>query len=281
MYNMRTSCSSKMACIIYNRVSSMNQNSYINNVSLQVQESICGKFAAENNLNVYRVYKEVHSVFNKIPEVLNNIINLHKYTILIADVSRFSRSLSIGIEMAKKAIDNSNQLIFIQENLVCSTYADLESLKIYLQKSEDESKTIATRIKNAKTYLHENGMYSGGTIPYGYDVSDKKLIINPTEKNIIKFIKLCQNNNISSIELNDIMNKIHKTKEYEPIECYDKKGNVVSHITEKLFNTEIADLLNSYNVDKRGRLWNANMIKTAILSATPDTIDTKFTKMNI
>jgi DNA invertase Pin-like site-specific DNA recombinase len=280
MYNMRT-FTTKMSCVIYNRVSSMNQNSYGNNISLQVQESICGKFASENNLNVSRVYKEVHSVFNKIPDVLNNVVNLKKYTILIADVSRFSRSVIIGFDMAKKAIDNNNQLIFIQENLVCSTHEDLETLKIHLKKSEDESKTIANRIKNAKTYLQENGMYSGGTIPYGYYVDDKKLIIDKTEKNIIKFIQLCQNNNISASELNDIMINIHKTTEYEPIECYDKNGKVVSHITEKLFNTEIADLLNSYNVDKRGRLWNANMVKTAILSATPDTIDTKFTKMNI
>lgn len=275
------SCTQRMSCCIYNRVSSTNQNSYMNNISLQVQESLCGKFAAENNLNVLRVHKEVHSVFNKIPEVLNTVINLHKYVILIADVSRFSRSETIGYDMAKKAIDNNNTLVFIQEKLVCSTHAELEQLKVHLKKSEDESKTISMRIKNAKTYLQENGMYSGGLVPYGYSVDNKKLIINTNEKNIIKFIKLCQTDNISASELNDIMITIHKTKKYDKISCYDKKGKVVSHITEKLFNTEIADLLNSYNVNKRGRLWNANMVKTAILSTTTDTIDTKFTKMNI
>lgn len=244
----------------------MSQNSYVNSISLQSQESICSKFAHDNNLKVKSVYKEVHSAFHKTPTVLSSVINLNKCDILISDISRFSRSVVVGLEMAETALKNKNRIVFIQEKFICSSSDDFIKLTQYLKKTEDESKTIGIRIKKSRKYLIDNGMHAGGSAPYGYDIIERKPVENVREKEILHFIKLCQQSNISSDDLNQIMLKIANTKIYVPIACYDKYGNLVTKITERLNNKEIADMLNSYNVHKRGRIWTASMIKTALKS---------------
>jgi DNA invertase Pin-like site-specific DNA recombinase len=243
----------------------MRQNS-VNSVSLQYQESICSKFAYDNDLNIISVYREVHSAFTKMSPVLSSVINLRNYTILISDISRFSRSVSVGLEMAKMALQNNNRLVFIHDEFVCARHDDFKKLTQFLHKTEDESKTIGRRTKNAREYLIENGMYAGGSVPYGYTIIDRRPIENKHEKEVLRFISICQRNNISSVTLNKIMSKIVNTKVNDPIECCDKSGKVVTNITEKLTNAEIADLLNSYNVYKRGIPWKPLMIKTALES---------------
>jgi DNA invertase Pin-like site-specific DNA recombinase len=244
----------------------MSQNSYTNSVSLQAQESICSKFAHKNNLKVNSVYKEVHSAFTKAPNVLSTVIELKNCTIIISDVSRFSRSVKVGTDMAKIAFKNNNQLVFIQEKLACSSIVDLPILTQYLQKTESESKTIGLRVKKAHTYLIDNGLCRGGHYPYGYNVIDRRAIKNQHEQDILQFIRACQQKRIVSDDLNNMMINITNIRPHVPIECYDKDSNVVAIITQRLTNREIADLLNSYSVTKRGLAWNFGSVNTALIS---------------
>lgn len=252
--------------VIYNRVSSLNQNSYNKSVSLQAQESICSKFAHENSLKVKRVYKEIYSAYNREPSVLGTIIELKKNIIIISSVDRFSRSVDVGISMAKKAIQNKNKIVFIQEQFLVSGYEDIDKLTEYLLKTEEESRVLGTRIKKARQYLIDNGLFAGGAIPYGYQLNDRVLRIRKSEHNIINFIKLCKKPKISSDDLNRYMIPISKNKIYEPINCYDTDGKPILTITECLTNGEIADLLNSYKVTKRGGEWNASKVRSAYMS---------------
>jgi hypothetical protein len=261
----------------------MRQNSYNHSVSLKAQESICDKFAHENKMNIKSVYKEVHSAFNKVPSVLRTVINLRNCVIVISDISRFSRSIVIGLDMAKTAVKNKNVIVFIQEKFVCRNHIDFITLEQHLQKTEAESVTIGLRIKKAKNYLVENGIHTGGSAPYGYDVIDRIAVKNTREQAILKFIRTCKQTTISSDVLNKMMIHMSKTKPYDPISCYNTKGVSVKLITEQLTNTEIAQLLNSYDVDKRGRRWSTYMIKTALLSndRQNNTINSKKTDPNL
>ena len=254
-----------MKCVVYNRVSKQKQNS-TDSLSLKVQESICNDYAQANNISIKSIYKEVHSAYSKIPTVLNTVINLKTCIILISDVSRFSRSINVGLRMVETALSNKNHLIFIKENLILTTNDDIGKLSPLLQKTQDESKLLSDRITATKKYLDSNNMYSGGTVSYGYKVDNKKLISNENEKKILQFILLCQQKNISGNDLNKLMVEISKLNIYENIICYDIDGNTTDTMTDSLTNTEIADLLNSYKVSKRGKDWNATLVKSAINS---------------
>jgi DNA invertase Pin-like site-specific DNA recombinase len=249
--------------VIYNRVSTLGQNKYNGSVSLQAQESACSKYAYMNGLRVKSIYKEIHSAYNKIPCVLNSVINLQKISIIISSVDRFSRSVSIGISMATSALKNKNQIIFVQENFTCSATADLKLLKLFLEKTEEESNVLSVRIKKSKSFLSDEGYFTGGRVPYGFKLENKVLAKHDDEQNIINFIILCKNKNISSIDLNTSMLKINKLKIFHPIECYDAKDNNVEKLTKRLYNAEIASLLNSYDVKKRGVVWNSTSVSFA------------------
>ena len=266
-----------MNCVSYSRVSSIGQNEYNKGVSLQAQEQICAKFAHENKLNIRSIYKEIHSAYNKVPKVLNDVVNKKKQTILCSSVDRFSRSIYIGIELANKAIKNKNQIIFIQEKLIIKTLEEVCLLKKHLLNSEDESLIISQRIKKARTYLINNGMHPGGAIPYGYNVVNKKLVVNSYEEKVIKFIKLCKNDVINCNKLNTYMKQISNLDTYVDINCYDINNQIINQLSECLNNQEITDLLNDYNILKRGNLWTPRMINTAIKPYDPkvDLGDTK------
>lgn len=258
-----------MSSVIYCRVSSMAQNEYNKGVSLQVQEQLCIKFAYENKLRAKAVHKEVHSVYNKIPRILTDIIKRKKQNIIISSVDRFSRSKIIGIKMAQQALKNKNKLIFVQEKFVVAENSDLIILEQFLKNTENESAVIGSRIKKARNFLISNGMFAGGSVPYGYKVLDKKLVKEIYEQRVIDFINMCRENEIYCNKLNKKMISIAKISPYVPINCYDKNNKSVPVITEPITFQDIADLLNSYGILKRGGLWCPRVIKTAIKEYTP------------
>lgn len=253
-----------MSSIIYCRVSTLMQNEYNKGVSLRVQEQLCFKFAHENKFRIKSVHKEIHSAFNKTPKILNDVIKKKNKNIIISSIDRFSRSCDVGLKMAATCIKNKNKLIFIQEKFIVSDSSDLIILSQFLKNTEQESAVISTRIKKARNFLLSNGMFAGGSIPYGYKVIDKKLVKDNTEQRIIEFIKICMKDSIPCDLLNRKMIEMTCDSPYVPIYCYDKSGTVIKILTEPLSNHEISELLNSYKIKKRGILWCPRVVKTAI-----------------
>jgi hypothetical protein len=245
------------------------QNEYNKGVSLRVQEQLCFKFASENKLRPKSVHKEIHSAFHKTPKILNDIIKKKNQNIIISSVDRFSRSCSVGLNMATTCIKNKNKLIFIQEKFIISNLSDLIILNQFLKNTEHESTVISTRIKKARNFLISNGMFVGGAIPYGYKVIDKKLVKDNTEQCIIEFIKICMKESIPCDLLNSKMIDISCISPYVPISCFDKSGDGIKILTEPLSKHEISDLLNSYKIKKRGIIWHPSVLKTAIKPYDP------------
>lgn len=267
-----------MPTVIYCRVSSQMQNQYNKSVSLQLQEQLCSKFAYSNKMRVKSIYKEVNSSFNKRPPILKNIIKKKNQNIIIMCIDRYSRSVKFGVQMALDSLNNNNKLIFIQEKLIIKSKSDINELKKILKYTEQESINIGNRIKKSRSFLIANNMYTGGYVPYGYHVSNKKIVRNKNEQSIIEFIKVCMKKKITNTELNNHMSQITCITPYTPICCYDESGNVVSSITESLTNKEIVNLLNSYSVLKRGTTWNIRTLKTVINGYNKVNIDS--TKLN-
>lgn len=269
-----------MNCVIYNRVSSLGQNVYNKSISLAAQEQICSKFAHDNNLKVIAIYKEVHTTFKKRPIILSEVIHKKNQNIIITTIDRFSRNSMIGNDLARISIGNKNKLIFVQEKFVCEHISHLDILHKYLRITEQESATISGRIKNTRTYLINNGMFAGGYVPYGYTVLHKKLVHNIFEQNVINFIRECLKSDICCSTLNERIQLITKSK--IPIKCYDEKNNEVSRITESLNYKEISDILNDYEIKKRGIKWKPNLVKTAIKPYDPkvELGDTKLVDFN-
>jgi DNA invertase Pin-like site-specific DNA recombinase len=262
-----------MCSVIYNRVSSHGQNAYGKTVSLAMQESICNKFASDNKLRVNQITKEIRSASGTSSKLLNKLIdNTRTNNIIFMDVSRFSRNVTQGLLTANKAINNGIKLIFVHEKFACTTYADLPKMKCLINKTEEESKVIGVRITTARNHMKAQGLHPGGIVPFGYTLKKcdigNRLIPNEYEQQIVAFIKICQSNCIRSNILNDAMKKLVSQimlKNYVNIDCYDNNGDRVLMI-DKMDNISIADLLNEYEITKRGKSWKSSTVKTAMNS---------------
>ena len=260
-----------MTAVIYNRVSSPSQNTYGKTVSLAMQESICNKFAHDNKLRIVQIMKEIRRASGTSSPLLKKLIeNTRTKNILFMDVSRFSRNVDKGLEVASKAIANGIKLIFIHEKFVCKTADDLPMMKTFILKTEEESKVIGRRITAARNHLMAQGLHPGGVVAFGYELkmsdSGNRPVPNEYEQNTIAFIKICQSTNIRSTDLNFHMKKLVDPSTlniYVNIDCYNNNGDRVLLI-DKMSNSAIATLLNEYSITKRGKSWTSSSIKTAM-----------------
>ena len=250
-----------MACVIYTRVSLSKQYSS-KSVSLNAQENICNQYALSANINVSRIYKEVCSTFKKIPPMLKAASLMRNVIIICADVSRFSRSVNLGLMVANRIVDNGGKIIFITENFIYDINKSAK-LKSYLEKTEYESQIIGMRVRRSNSFIRSRGGLTNGVVPYGFNYTNT-LTKNKHEINIINFINIARTANFSLSAINMSLKKIKKTN--TPIELLDENMCAIDKINRRLTYQEIADLLNSYNIDKRKIKWNANTVNTAVKS---------------
>lgn len=242
-----------MRCVVYNRLSVSN-----NGVSLTRQEYFCRKYALDNDLVVSEVYNEVGSAYKQKPAVLNSLVNRCGMCIIVYNVSRFSRSVELGLEMANAALKNGNKIHFVEEGF-CASKKNIEQLKLLFLKAELESDILSQRIKLSKEYLRDNGMYQGGYVPFGYDVDDENMMVkNESELSVATFIRECRKSKVSSKRLNRMMREL--SDDDLPIVLY--RWGVEARQIETISYENIANLLNSYNIKKRGSPWNARTVKS-------------------
>ena len=251
-----------MSVYVYCRVSTPRQNTKIHGNSLQIQEKICSDFAETSNLIISSKYKEVQSAYKKSSSILTRLSNSGN-TIIIASVDRYSRNLNIGMDIANKIINNKGKLIFVKEKFICVKKSDLKRLKTLISKYQEESIIKGINIKNTKSYLRSDNLYSGGNVPYGQHVINGTLYKQVHEYNVIDFIQLCRSNNVNVSELNRTMIKISKLETYIPIECVCCDKNIQT-MTGPMTYDNITELLNSYNITKRNTEWKPYKIKSII-----------------
>jgi len=249
-----------MQNILYTRVSSKSQGSQ----SLDAQNQICLNYINTNGLVLNSSFQEVGSAFNGNQQVLNYIIDTYKNsTLYVLNMSRFCRNIVKGIELLNKATVNKINVHFIEENLDSINKTHTHQIRIKLSEAQHESELISNRINNINNVLLVKG-WKFGLAEYGKEANIvngvRQFVPNIMERYIIDFI--CQaRNGVSCKQLNNKLKKINPKA--DPIHFYDEDG--VTKI--KYFNSaytltfgEIANLLNDYDIKKRGKNWTANSV---------------------
>lgn len=250
--------------IIYSRISSKNQ-AYLNNVHLSIdtQKSSCIQYGNHHNFNIQNIFSEIKSAKDmRYLYTLNSILQNYKnVNLIISNVSRLSRNIIQGIEFIKQAASKNIIIHFVNDNAITNNHSDFHKVKLLLCQSQYESEQISIRVKANNKHLKSKG-WQFGLVPYGYHAIKedgiRKFKYNTQELNIINFISTARKGNKSSTLLNIQLNQIlpHNT---HPIEFVDKDESIINYFDKEYTLTfgEIADLLNSYDITKRGNIWTA------------------------
>lgn len=273
------------SAISYSRVSTSKQQ--LGGLSLDEQKQRGIAYANNHNLNISNYISETKS--GKKNHSIMKCKDAKSKHIIITDVSRFCRSLVVGLQRIQELVDAGKTIHFIGENMYIDRdiFANKSSLTYKqlvaaLQDAEAESSRISIRTKNVKIYKRNRGEYMGGKTPFGLETYEvtyidddgvqktvKKCRFNPHELNVIRFIEKCSSSKYTSSDLSNLMKKI--SKHQDPIEliheCKDKKDEnfgyelIADVNTTPMKRADIAQLLNTYEVLYKNQQFTAAIIK--------------------
>ena len=240
---------------LYTRVSTANQGFD----SLSMQNTICLNYLNTKGITLSGSYQEVSSAYNGPQKILNTLLNnSSNCNLFVLNVSRFSRNVTNGINFIKIAQKNNINIHFIEENLDSNNVTHHHNIRVKLSEAELESETLSRRINSRIAILKPTG-YKFGVAPFGNQAT-----INPTsglrsfhsdsnETRIINFIVQAREG-VSCKILNNKLKLIDPTA--DPIFFFDNETKI-SYFDKPgtLTFSEIANILNDYDINKRGNTW--------------------------
>lgn len=244
-----------MTTIAYTRVSTNKQEDALDN-----QIEIILDFIEKNKLNLSNIITEVGSAYYPEQTQLEKLLELQNITIIVSDISRFSRNVVYFNQFYKKMVKNNIKLISIKENIICNfkSNAKYEQVLELVKYFQNESVIKITNIKNKKNigWDFRQDRFGKKVI---FQNNIRKLVDNDEEAKVIELIKALKRETKVSI-INKYLKKVLPNNPY-PIELLDTEGKVTADLRKNNldFNT-IANLLNSYNIFNRGKKWNINSI---------------------
>ncbi|MBI5529335.1 MAG: recombinase family protein [Deltaproteobacteria bacterium] len=111
-------------------------------------------------------------------------------TVVIYKIDRLSRSLLDFTKLIEKLDARNVTLVSVTQQFNTTTSMGRLTLNILLSFAQFEREVITERIRDKVAAAKRRGKYMGGTPPIGYDVDrvNKRLLVNPEEATLVRFI---------------------------------------------------------------------------------------------
>ena len=137
--------------------------------------------------------------------------------IVVYKIDRLSRSICDFADLSKKFDEWGVQFVAVTQEINTATPSGRMMLNILITFSQFEREIIAQRVQDKMEASRKKGMFVGGTVPFGYVVVNKKLVIKEEDAKIVRsvfqrFIEV-QSPKLIASELNQAG---HRTKAGNP-----------------------------------------------------------------
>jgi site-specific DNA recombinase len=103
-------------------------------------------------------------------------------------VDRLTRSLADFAKMIEILDANKASFVSITQQFNTTSSMGRLTLNVLLSFAQFEREVAGERIRDKIAASKRKGMWMGGTVPLGYDIRDRKLIVNPAEAATIRKI---------------------------------------------------------------------------------------------
>lgn len=108
--------------------------------------------------------------------------------IVVYKIDRLSRSICDFADLTKKFDNWRVNFVAVTQEINTSTSSGRMMLNILITFAQYEREVITERVRDKMSASRKKGMWVGGSVPYGYKVVNKKLVIVPEDAEIIKGI---------------------------------------------------------------------------------------------
>jgi DNA invertase Pin-like site-specific DNA recombinase len=116
-------------------------------------------------------------------------IEAHRVDVVVVyKIDRLSRALMDFAKLVEVFDRNSVTFVSVTQSFNTTTSMGRLTLNILLSFAQFEREVIGERIRDKFAASRKKGMWMGGFVPLGYDVKDRKLVVNKAEATIVRMI---------------------------------------------------------------------------------------------
>ena len=108
--------------------------------------------------------------------------------VVVYKIDRLSRSLADFAKLVEVFDRNNVTFVSVPQSFNTITSMGRVTLNILLSFAQFEREVTAERIRDKFATSREKGMWMGGWAPLGYDVNDRKLVVNAAEAKTVRMI---------------------------------------------------------------------------------------------
>jgi DNA invertase Pin-like site-specific DNA recombinase len=109
-------------------------------------------------------------------------------TVVCYKIDRLSRSLTDFAKLVDVFERNSVTFVSVTQSFCTTTSMGRLTLNILLSFAQFERELAGERIRDKFAASRRKGIFMGGPPPLGYDVTDRKLVVNPAEAELVRLI---------------------------------------------------------------------------------------------
>jgi DNA invertase Pin-like site-specific DNA recombinase len=182
-------------CAIYTRKSS-EQGLDHQFSSLEAQRSICSSYIASQRPNGWAEVSKRYDDGGKsggnlmrpaLQELLADIESGVIDVVVIYKLDRITRSLLDFVRLMDLFQQYGVGFVAVTQNFDTADTTGRLILNILLTFAQFEREIVSDRLRDKFSAMRQRGMFVGGNPPYGYDLIDKKLVVNSEEAEVIRW----------------------------------------------------------------------------------------------
>jgi site-specific DNA recombinase len=183
-------------CAIYTRKSSEEGLEQAFN-SLDAQREACAAFIASQRHEGWRVIPTLYDDGGysggdmerpALRRLLDDVAGDEVDTIVVYRVDRLTRNLADFAKMVETLDAKGVSFVSVTQQFNTTTSMGRLTLNILLSFAQFEREVAGERIRDKIAASKRKGMWVGGRVPLGYDVTQRKLVVNQEEAKLVKNI---------------------------------------------------------------------------------------------
>lgn len=183
-------------CAIYTR-QSVEPGSQQDFGSLDAQRSICASYIASQRPRGWRELPKHYDDAGQSgatlsrPALQDLLIDVESGLIdvvVVYKLDRITRTLLDFVRLIDLFEHCGVGFVAVTQNFDTADSTGRLILNILLTFAQFEREMMSDRLKDKFSAMRQRGMFVGGNIPFGYDLAGKKLVVNPAEAEVVRWI---------------------------------------------------------------------------------------------
>ena len=136
--------------------------------------------------------------------------------VVVYKVDRLSRSLLDFAQMMERFNVARTSFVSVTQNFSTADAMGRLTLNVLMSFAEFEREMISERTRDKISASRRKGLWTGGPVPLGYTIEDKKLVVNELEAVLVREIFALYHEHRSSLVVTRILNEREQRKKPRP-----------------------------------------------------------------